>query len=259
MQFAESFQILGAFHYHAAVDGIGVMFVLLTSVVSLLSVAFIVVRRLHESSVLAVMMGIQATITSQFVTVDLLWFTLMSCLEVVLVGYLTKRWPTFHDIQPTLARYLQFMVVGLLLMVFGTLVLGWNYADANAGRWSFSLYELAQLGFGKHEHGGDVGVFCPVLRTSGADSAVPVSWLATEFHVARQCGGCADLPAGAESGGLWVVALCVPDSAAMRCGNGIRWRRCLRQPGCFTRHFWRCANRPCANCWRLRSSAIPGF
>lgn len=159
MQFAESFQILGAFHYHAAVDGIGVMFVLLTSVVSLLSVAFILVRRLHESSVLAVMMGIQATITSQFVTVDLLWFTLMSFLEVLLVGYLTKRWPTFHDVQPTLARYLQFMVVGLLLMVFGTLVLGWNYADENAGRWSFSLYELAQLGFGKDSMVGTLVFF----------------------------------------------------------------------------------------------------
>lgn len=159
MQFAENAQIWGAFHYHAAVDGISVMFVLLTSLISLLSVAFILVRRLHESSVLAVMMMIQAVITSQFVTVDLLWFTLMSCLEIVLVGYLTKRWPTFHDIQPTLARYLQFMVVGLLLLVFGTLVLGWNYADANAGRWSFNLYELAQLGFGKHDMVGTLVFF----------------------------------------------------------------------------------------------------
>lgn len=147
MQFAESFPIVGAFHYHAAVDGIGVLFVLLTSLISLLSIVFILVRRLHESSILAVMMVIQAIITSQFVTVDLLWFTLMSALEVLLIAYMTKRWPTFHDIQPTLARYLQFMAVGIALLVFGTLVLGWNYADANDGRWSFSLYELAQLGF----------------------------------------------------------------------------------------------------------------
>lgn len=159
MQFAEDVQIFGAFHYHAAVDGIGVMFVLLTSLISLLSVAFIVVRRLHESSVLAVMMLIQAVITSQFVTVDLLWFALMSFIEVLMVGYLTKRWPTFHDIQPTLARYLQFMVVGLLLLVFGTLVLGWNYADANGGRWSFSLYELATLGFGTHDMVGTLVFF----------------------------------------------------------------------------------------------------
>ena len=159
MQFAESAQILGAFHYHAAVDGISVMFVLLTSLVSLLSVAFILVLRLHESAILAVMMLLQAVVTSQFVTVDLLWFTLMSLLEMVLVGYLTKRWATFHDVQPALARYLQFMVVSLLLMVFGTLVLGWNYADANEGHWSFSLYELSQLGFGKHDMVGTLVFF----------------------------------------------------------------------------------------------------
>ena len=104
-------------------------------------------------------MGIQATITSQFVTVDLLWFTCMSLLEVLLVAHITKRWPTFHDIQPTLARYLQFMAVSLALLLFGTLVLGWNYADAHGGRWSFSLYELAKLGFEPHSMVGTLVFF----------------------------------------------------------------------------------------------------
>ncbi len=151
MQFAESFRILGAFHYHAAVDGIGVLFVLLATVLSSLCVAFIVVRRLHESSVLAVIMLIQSIVTSQLVTVDLLWFTGMSVLEVIAIAYLSKRWPTFHDIQPTLARYLQFMTVGLILLAAGTLALGWHYADTHAGRWSFSLYELAEIHFGKKD------------------------------------------------------------------------------------------------------------
>lgn len=150
MQFAEDIKILGAFHYHVGVDGISVLFVLLTTVVNLLNVAFILVRRLHGTSMLAVSMAIQAVITSQFVTVDLLWFVVMSLLEILLIGYLIKRWPTFHDIQPTLARYLQFMAVGLLLTLFGALLLGWNYADAHDGRWSFSLYELAQMGFAPH-------------------------------------------------------------------------------------------------------------
>jgi NADH-quinone oxidoreductase subunit M len=150
MQFAEQFQILGAFHYHVAVDGIGVLFLLLTSILGLLSVVFILVRKLHESAVLAAMMMIQATLVSQFVTVDMLWFSLMSLLEILLVAYITKRWPTFHDIQPTLARFLQFMAVGMLLLIFGTLLLGWSYADAHNGQWSFSLYDLATLHFGEH-------------------------------------------------------------------------------------------------------------
>ncbi|MBU0655769.1 MAG: NADH-quinone oxidoreductase subunit L [Gammaproteobacteria bacterium] len=149
MQFATDIPILGAFHYHVGVDGISVMFVLLAAVVNLLSVAFILVRRLHETSVLAVMMALQSVVISLLVTVDLLWFDIMLLLQTLLVGYLIKRWPTFHDIQSTLARYLQFMAVGLLLTLFGTLLLGWNFADAHGGRWSFSLYELADMGFEK--------------------------------------------------------------------------------------------------------------
>ena len=145
MQFAEHIPLLGALHYHAAVDGIGVLFVLLSSLLGLLSVMFILIRKLHESSILAVMMGIQATLISQFVTVDLLWFTLMGLVEIVLVAHITRRWPTFHDIQPTLVRFLQFMTVGWMLLLLGTLLLGWSYADAHQGQWSFSLYELVKL------------------------------------------------------------------------------------------------------------------
>lgn len=159
MQFGEHVPLLGAFHYHAAVDGMGVMFLFLTSVLSLLSVVFILIRKLHESSILAVMMGIQATLVSQFVTVDMLWFTVMSLLEILLIAYITKRWPTFHDIQPTLARYLQFMAVGLLLLLLGTLLLGWNHADVHGGRWSFSLYELAELRFSERSMIGTLVFF----------------------------------------------------------------------------------------------------
>lgn len=148
MQFAEYVPLLGAFSYHAAVDGIGVIFVLLSAVVGVLSVVFIVLRRLHDSAVFAAMLALQAVIISQFVTVDLLWFALMSVIEVALIAYLTRRWATFADIQPSLARYVQFMLIGLLLLFAGVLLLGWSYADANQGQWSFSLYDLVQLDFG---------------------------------------------------------------------------------------------------------------
>jgi NADH-quinone oxidoreductase subunit M len=151
MQFAEHVPLLGAFHYHAAVDGIGVLFVLLSSLLGLLSVVFILIRKLHESSILSIMMGIQATLITQFVTVDLLWFCVMSLLEILLVAHITRRWATFHDIQPTLVRFLQFMAVGWLLLLLGTLLLGWSYADAHAGQWSFSLYDLVGLDFAQNK------------------------------------------------------------------------------------------------------------
>ncbi len=159
MQFAENFPLIGAFHYHAAVDGMGVLFVLLAGLLGLLSVAFILIRQLHESAILAAMMMIQASIVSQCVTVDMLWFWVMSCAEVLLLAYITKRWPTCHDIQPTLVRFLQFMAIGLLLLLVGTLLLGWSYADAHTGQWSFNLYELAQLHFPAHDTVGTLVFF----------------------------------------------------------------------------------------------------
>jgi NADH-quinone oxidoreductase subunit M len=40
-------------------------------------------------------------------------------------------------------RYLQFMGIGLLLLLAGTFVLGWNHTDASNGQWSFDLHELS--------------------------------------------------------------------------------------------------------------------
>ena len=145
MQFVEHVQLWGALHYHAAVDGMSVLFVLLTAILGFLCVFFILFRRQQGTSILAVMMGIQATLMSQFVTVDLLWFALMSVLEIFWVAYVTQRWPASDDPQPALARYLPFMLVSLLLLFLGVLILGWNHADNRAGHWSFSLYHLSKV------------------------------------------------------------------------------------------------------------------
>lgn len=144
MQFAEHQAIWAALQYHMAVDGMSVLFILLTTLLGFLCVVFILFRRLHNSSVLAVMLLIQATLVSQLVTVDLLWFSLVSVLEMLLIAYLTKRWPASDDVMPALVRFLQFMTVGLLLLMAGTLLLGWNYANLQ-GTWSFDLYKLATV------------------------------------------------------------------------------------------------------------------
>lgn len=144
MQFAEQVPIWAAFQYHAAVDGMSVLFILLTTLLGFLCVVFILFRRLHGSSVLAVMMLVQATLVSQLVTVDLLWFNLVSMLEMLLIAYLTKRWPASDDVMPSLVRFLQFMSVGLILLLAGSLLLAWNYATLK-GIWSFDLAELVTV------------------------------------------------------------------------------------------------------------------
>ncbi|MEE9326164.1 MAG: NADH-quinone oxidoreductase subunit M [Cocleimonas sp.] len=154
MQFANKASLLGL-PYHAAVDGISILFVLLTSLLALLSVLFVIFRKLDGTSVLAVMSIIQALLISQFVTVDLLWFVLMSALEMIAVAFLLYRWATFIDAEPMLKSYVQFMTISIVLLIVGTFMLGWNYSDhhfnslVNSGltgqsKWSFDLYDLAK-------------------------------------------------------------------------------------------------------------------
>jgi NADH-quinone oxidoreductase subunit M len=142
MQFANQANLWGL-SYHVAVDGISILFVLLTALLSLLGVLFIIFRQLHRTGVLAIMALIQALLMSQFVTVDLLWFVLMSILEIIAMGYLLYRWATFIDAEPMIIRYSQYMTVGILLMLLGTFMLGWNYSGLHGGNWSFDLYQLA--------------------------------------------------------------------------------------------------------------------
>jgi NADH-quinone oxidoreductase subunit M len=141
MQFANQANLLGL-PYHAAVDGISVLFVLLTALLGLLSVFFIIFRSFYHTNILAVIAFIQATLMSQFVTVDLLWFTVMSMLEIIATGYLLYRWATFVDGKPMIIRYSQFMSISILLLLIGTFMLGWNHAMVN-GSWSFDLYDLS--------------------------------------------------------------------------------------------------------------------
>jgi NADH-quinone oxidoreductase subunit M len=144
LQLAEHLPLLPFLDYHAAVDGMSVLFVLLTAVLSLLVVLYAQVRQLANSSAfLAMVFAIQATLQGMFVTQDLLWFTLLSALELGLIAYLLQRWAKAPQDESAMQRYLQFMGIGLLLLLAGTFMLGWNHADATGGQWSFDLHDLS--------------------------------------------------------------------------------------------------------------------
>lgn len=147
MQFVEQVTIWKGLQYHAGVDGLSVLFILITALISFLGVVFIVLRRLHGTSMLALIVLCEAVLMSQFVTLDVLWFWLMSGWEILLTAYMTKRWATFHDVTPTLIRYLQFMGTAFFLIGLGVLLMGWSHADSHNGQWSFALADLMPLQF----------------------------------------------------------------------------------------------------------------
>jgi NADH-quinone oxidoreductase subunit M len=104
------------------------------------------VRKLADSATfLAMAFAIEASLQGMFVTLDLLWFTLLSAAELLLIAYLLQRWAKAPQDDMAMGRYLQFMGIGLLLLLAGVFMLGWNHADATGGQWSFDLHDLTLI------------------------------------------------------------------------------------------------------------------
>jgi NADH-quinone oxidoreductase subunit M len=142
-QFGEYINLPGPMDYHAAVDGISVLFLLLTSFLILILSFYGPIRGLTpHNRFQTTILGIQACLVAMFVTLNLLWFVLISFIQLILLGYLLWRWATSPNKDLAFTRYLQFMGSGLLLLILGTLLLGWQYAEAHNHVWSFDLVDL---------------------------------------------------------------------------------------------------------------------
>lgn len=143
LQLVEQVNFFGGFSWHVGVDGISVLFILLSSVLTLMLVLYSRIRKLNPPGIfLAVLFAIMTTIQSVHITQNLLMFTIMSSIELLLIGYLLNRWATFSDGGLCVKRYFQFMGTAILLLLAGTLMLGWNYADLHHGHWSFNINDL---------------------------------------------------------------------------------------------------------------------
>jgi NADH-quinone oxidoreductase subunit M len=146
LQFAERWTSIPPINYHAAADGVSVLFILLTALLCLLVVVYGSAWRLRPAShFLAVVLAIEATLMSLFTTLDLMWFLAASTVELGLVGYLLWRFATSPAKGLALTRFYQFMGTGLALLLAGILMLGWNHADSAGGVWTFDLTELSRV------------------------------------------------------------------------------------------------------------------
>lgn len=144
MQLAEWVDLPGPLNYHAAADGMTVLFVLLTALLTLLLTLYGPIRPLLPSHrFMSVVFAGQAALMSLLVTMDLAWFILVSMLQLLPVGYLLWRWSTSPEKDHALIRFLQFMGTSVLLLLAGALILGWHHADVK-GEISFDLFDLVQ-------------------------------------------------------------------------------------------------------------------
>jgi len=146
MQFSEQLTLIAPFSYHAAVDGMSVLFILLTGILSVMLMVYTSIIPLERPKYIPfTILIIEATLMSLFSTLDLLWFALMSFFELGLIGYMMRRWATSPDRDVALSRYLQFMLTGLLLFTIGITMLGWNYAHETGNNWTFDLLLLKDV------------------------------------------------------------------------------------------------------------------
>ncbi|MBF0582832.1 MAG: NADH-quinone oxidoreductase subunit M [Magnetococcales bacterium] len=143
-QLAERLTLWGPLAYHAAADGMTVLFMLLTALLSLLAIPYGWVRPFRpQNRFLTILFIGEAALMSQFATLDLLWFVLFSVVQVGLAGYLMHLWSASPEEATSLSRFFEFMGVGFLLLVLGMLILGWAHYDAT-GVWRFDLLSLME-------------------------------------------------------------------------------------------------------------------
>ncbi len=145
MQYAERFSFLPG--YHAAIDGVSMLFILLTAFISAMLVLYSLARQIQEMpKLLPTILATEAVLMSLFTTMNLMWFVVFSGVELILVAYLLLHWASSPEKELARSRYIQFMLVGIVLLFAGTLMLGWNYSDATGGeQWSFDLFDLVTV------------------------------------------------------------------------------------------------------------------
>lgn len=140
LQLAERLPVIG---YHAAVDGVSAIFILLTALLTLLLTLYGMSRgMLSPGRLFAVLLVAEGVVMTMLVTMNIAWFALASALNLATVVFLLRRWAVSRAENQALARFIQYQGFGWLLFVAGAIVLAWGHADVSNGRWSFDAFDL---------------------------------------------------------------------------------------------------------------------
>lgn len=140
LQLAERFEPLA---YHVAVDGLSLVFLLVTTLLTFLMTLYGMSRgMISPGRLFAVQLVAEAGLVGMLLTVNLAWFAGFSALELWAVFYLLRRWASSRAELQALARFIQYQAFGWVLFAVGCIVLGWGHADALGGHWSFDLFDL---------------------------------------------------------------------------------------------------------------------
>ena len=142
LQFAQHGRLLGLFPYHLGVDGISLLFVLLAALLPALLVLYEeIVHERPPGRYIALVLAWQSVLIGLLLSLNLLQFWLLACLEVLPPLLILRHWSTGEDKRTPMRLYGLFQVGGLLMLLSGVLLLGWNHVRL-AGHWSLDYGAL---------------------------------------------------------------------------------------------------------------------
>ncbi|RYU57515.1 NADH-quinone oxidoreductase subunit M [Methylolobus aquaticus] len=142
LQFVEQERLLGLLPYHLGVDGISLLFVLLAALLpSLLVLYEEIVHERPPGRYIALVLAWQALLMGLLLSLNLLQFWLLACLEVLPPLLILRHWSTGDDKRTPTRLYGLFQSGGLLMLLSGVLLLGWNHVRM-ADHWSLDYRDL---------------------------------------------------------------------------------------------------------------------
>lgn len=133
VQFVERIPIGSAFDYHVGVDGISVLFVPLTALLTLLVVLYAEqASKADPRRYLMAIFGLVSTLLGAITSLDLALFWIFAALELVPGFLLIRFWGTGPARETAARRYLIFNIAGALLLLGGIAVLAHSAGAAPA-------------------------------------------------------------------------------------------------------------------------------
>jgi proton-translocating NADH-quinone oxidoreductase chain M len=143
-QLVERFEPLPWLSLHLGIDGLGILFLLLTALLTLLILLYAQPdrRTTRPGAFVAGVLAQEAALMGMFTALNLMQFWLFALVEVIPAAFLVGCWGTSPARGRAAGRLVRDSLSGLAALLAGTALLGWNHAAATGGAWSFDLSAL---------------------------------------------------------------------------------------------------------------------
>lgn len=151
IQLAENVDFFGL-HYRVGLDGVNILFIPLTAILTLLALIYtLITRHIEDKGFIAALLGYQAVLIGAFSALNIMQFWFWCFAELVPVLYLTLHAGTGQHRQQLVWRLVQYWGSGLAMTFIGFLVLGLGLSDVHAES-SFDWLTLVQNNGHLHHH-----------------------------------------------------------------------------------------------------------